>query len=703
MNMRPISRRQFVAGLSALPLAASLPAFSADNIVVDAQTRAGLAAFVEHHRKPGGGYGWISRTNAHITPTFAAVGCYRLLGLATPDVPTLVEFVKTHYPVPPGLGQQPLARLDYEQVQTLLWFGEKPDDSRAAKFTKPFVYGEYYEQNKNPTLQYQAMAVRTRKLLGLQTPDEIPAWKAYFEARRRTNGTFNNTPAEDGSGGHLMNTLWAGWAMEDIGEPLAANPDTVEWVRSCQPASGGFTWSPQPSLGAADNMIYTWAAISWLQRSGAELKDKAACFRWINEQRTEENGFRDRPGAKPNITATYYALDALRILGASLRAGKRRAPAIRRSVLPAGLHIYSAEIEAPGNGSPTEAVKLAEMIGIHIWTAKNSPPGWIAEAQRIAAARGTGVQIARGDEEYGTFTRVAGLGTYSHLDDLVAPGTAELGPYPPAKNAPHDWTEFRDHRIKAVRDANGRMVWQFNENEELTRILMDQAVADKSYGAISGFHFGVGDFLEFEPFLMSWEDRIAMVGLQDAHGGESWWWAQQLEGFRTLYVSHDPSWEGFVQAMDKQWMLAARHDATTNFTTQWTGALPEVRAHIAARENEWSWWGANAQKRRRPLAMLTVLRPGMKFEDGAPDQGTAVRVRLRFNAGKNPTRALQGDPESELVSMHVDGQQVEPHSVVKPHDRYLIQEIANPAAKKVTITVRDLATKEEQTVSADLV
>jgi hypothetical protein len=80
--------------------------------------------------------------------------------------------------------------------------------------------------------------------------------------------------------------------------------------------------------------------------------------------------------------------------------------------------------------------------------------------------------------------------------------------------------------------------------------------------------------------------------------------------------------------------------------------------------------------------MLTVLRPGMKFEDGAPDQGTAVRVRLRFNTAKNPTRALQGDPESELVSMHIDSQKVELQSVVKAHDRHLIQEIANPPQKR---------------------
>lgn len=485
--------------------------------------------------------------------------------------------------------------------------------------------------------------------------------------------------------------------MADLGAASQLGADTVAWVRSCQRRSGGFTWSPSPSLGGVENVIYTWAAVSLLDSAGAAPKDKIACVNWLRAQFTSEGGFRDRPGAKVNLTATYYALDALRILKASVHEEGHSAPAIRRPQLPTELHIYSAQVEAPGEGSPTEAVVLAEALGIHLWTAKNTPQGWIAEAQRIADARRSGVQFARGDEEYGTFTRVAGLGTYSHLDDLVAPGTAELGSYPPEKGVPHEWSEFRDTRIRKVRQVNGRMVWQFNENEELSRILLDQSVEDGSYGAISGFHFGIGDFLDLEPFLMSWEDRLPMIGLQDAHGGESWWWAAQLEGFRTLYLAREPGWEGFVEAMDRKWMLAIRRDATTPIAPQWTGALPEVRDYIAAREREWSWWGVNSQKRKRPLAAMTVLRPGMKFEEGVPQTGIAVRLRLRFSAGKNPSRAMQGEAESELISMRIDGDPVSPRSVVNPHDRYLIYEIPDGRAKQIEIVVRDLASQQEKT------
>ena len=56
--------------------------------------------------------------------------------------------------------------------------------------------------------------------------------------------------------------------------------------------------------------------------------------------------------------------------------------------------------------------------------AKNGPAGWIAEAQRYADADGVPVRFGVGDEEYGTYFGLPGLGCYSHLVDLVAPREA---------------------------------------------------------------------------------------------------------------------------------------------------------------------------------------------------------------------------------------------------------------------------------------
>jgi hypothetical protein len=35
------------------------------------------------------------------------------------------------------------------------------------------------------------------------------------------------------------------------------------------------------------------------------------------------------------------------------------------------MKVYAIQLEAPGSGSPREAVQLAKTLGIHIWAAKN--------------------------------------------------------------------------------------------------------------------------------------------------------------------------------------------------------------------------------------------------------------------------------------------------------------------------------------------
>jgi prenyltransferase beta subunit len=659
-----------------------------------------ILAFIARHRKSSGGYGWLSRTKAHITPTFAAVGCYRLLQSSVPEPEVLTDFARSHYPIPKGLSQQPLWRIDYEQAQILNWLGKAFELDKRAMLQEPFVYNTYFEQNAYPTLQHQAMAIRLRKMIGADENLYSTAWERYFRLRRRPNGTFNNSVAADGSDGHVVNTLWGMGALQDLQQPVELPANGIDWIRNCQLATGGFTWSPSAELGRCENMIYTWAAVALLSQVNSKPSDTDGCVRWINEQFTDEGGFRSSQSANPNLTATYYALEALRMLGVSASGTTRLKPARKSHSLPSTLKIYCAQIEAPGNGSPSEAVVLAKKLNIQLWTAKNASHEWIAEAQRIASLHRVNVQFARGDEEYGTYTSIRGFGTYSHLDDLVAPGEAQLGPYPPQKDVALPWTQFRNTRIKAIREHKGRMVWQFNENEELTRVLLDEACRTGAYGAISSFHFGLDDFLDFEPFLMEWEGRIGMIGLQDSHGGESWWWAGQLEGFRTLYLAEDPSWDSFVKAIDNKWVLSVRRDASTNHQIEWSGALPEVRQFIADRQQDWSWWDESESD--QPLAMLTVLSPDMLFEVGAPKEGLSIRVRLRFGLGNSPNKAVLQERQSELVSMRIDGQEVFPEEVLLPHDRYLIHHVLEAGPRTVTVVVRDLTSQRTETLLADL-
>jgi hypothetical protein len=411
------------------------------------------------------------------------------------------------------------------------------------------------------------------------------------------------------------------WALESLG--AAERPPTAlaDWVRACQLPSGGFTYEPHTQIGGVDDVFYSWAALWLLNRAGRQPKDREACVRWISSLRTSDGGFQDRPGGVANPTAPYYALECLKFLEAREHGSTDKAPTARTHAIPAGSRVFTIQVEAPGAGSPTEAVFLAEKLGIHIWAAKNAAEGWIDEAQRVARLRKAPTLFAVGNEEYGTYVELPGLGTYSHLTDMVAPNNHNWGEQMPKKKFPYPWTEFRDTRIKDLKRGSGRMVWQFNENEELTRVLLDEAAGNGTYGAICTFHFGNENFLDSQPFLMRWYGRIPMVALQDAHGGESWWWGDFLSGFRTLFIAREPSWEAWLEALDRDHVMAVRRDRITNWETQLAGGAPEVREFVLDRQNEWCWWGKEGAARERPAAAMTVLKPGMRFETGAPEKG----------------------------------------------------------------------------------
>jgi hypothetical protein len=317
----------------------------------------------------------------------------------------------------------------------------------------------------------------------------------------------------------------------------------------------------------------------------------------------------------------------------------------------------------------------------------------------VAKLRKASTLFAVGNEEYGTFVKLPGLGTYSHLADMVAPNDHNSGQQMPKKKFPYPWAEFRDTRIKELKQGSGRMLWQFNENEELTRVLLDEAAGSGTYGAICTFHFGNENFLDSQPFLMRWYGRIPMVALQDAHGGESWWWGDFLSGFRTLFVAREPSWKAWLEALDRDHVMAVRHDRITNWETQLAGGSPQVRKFALDRQNEWRWWGKERAARERPAAAMTVLKPGMRFETGVPESGTAVRVRLWAD---NTGQARPKEARAELLALKIDGRAVEPKLVSTETDRYAIYPVADAQARLATAQIRVISTGQEIAMSASL-
>ncbi|UCD62559.1 MAG: terpene cyclase/mutase family protein [Candidatus Zixiibacteriota bacterium] len=662
-----------------------------------------VLSYLEGLRRADGGYAWPDQPRSHLTSSFAAIGCYHLLERVPPNKKSLVEFVRTHHPFRIKKLERDLKVFEFQQIQSLLWLGEDAGSFReqVKSWRKPSVYPRQYEQDGYPILRFEVMALLCRRLLGLSTDDISAELIEYIDIRRRGNGSFNNTPAGEGGDGHVMNTWWGLQALAALNRSGEKREETIAWVQGCQLADGGFTYQPKPTLAGIADITYAWAAARILEIYGVQPARRKACIEYVLSLRNEDGGFGDRQGWPSNPVATYRGLDIIRGLGgfellsSSRRRQKRRA---QRRRLPKDLRIFTIQIEAHGKGSPADAVELARALRIDLWGAKNSAPGWIAAAQAVADRRKVPVTFFVANEEYGTFVRVPGLGTYSHTSDIIAPANVEFGPSPAGGQAV-SWEEFRRRRLVPLQKAGGRLIWQFNENEELTRLYLDDSLKRGGYAAISTFHFGNPDFTNSEPFLKHYWQQIPFVALQDAHGNEPWWWGDQLTGFRTLFLAKEPTWSGWLKALEENWVVAVRYDSVSGYETWMHGGVPEAVEFVRGREQQWRWW--DNPRIKRPLVSIVAVKPNDQWETARPKRGVTVRVRC---CRDNTLRGLPKAPRIELIELFVDGRKVVPKLVAPKaqwgayRDYYHFCNVAQPAPGRHTATavVRSLKT---QTVS----
>ena len=650
--------------------------------------------------KSDGGFGWEDQEESHLTSTFAAIASHKLLKIPLRDQKRLAEFVRTHHPSQLKKMEQEHRIFDFQQIQSLVWLSEDiskfRDTVRAWK--KPVAYLKQYEQHGYPVFQSEMAAIKCHALVGLK-PDDLPAaFVEYLDSRRRDNGSFNNTPATDGGDGHILNTWWGLQALDFLGRSHEKKSETVAWLQACQRSSGGFTFAPKPEFGGVDDVAYTWAAVRALHLLGSEPRKRIACVNYLHSLANADGGFGDRPCWQSNPVANYYALDALKVLTdepvdfrLELNLNFRESP------VPAHFSVFSIQIEAPGQGSPSDAVELARKLRIHLWGAKNAKPEWLARAQAIADRRRLPVRFFVSNEEYGTWLKVPGLGTYSHTSDVIAPLGRNSGKA--LNQASVSWAEFRKQRLAQLQRARGRLVWQFGENEELVRMLLDDSVERGGFAAISTFHFGNPDFTNSEPFLHRWRGKIPFIALQDAHTSEAWWSCDLLAGFRTLFLATEPTWESWLEALKKNWVVAVRHDAASNFKTWMHSGSREVLDFVRARETDWKWW-SDAKTIERPLATLAVLRPDDRFEVGAPSEGVALRLRCWWDC---TVHGVLKRPLVELIRLTLDGKELKTSSVEKKNALGAITDHYHLAPLKqidtghhaVVVTLRRLNTGEE--------
>ncbi len=258
--MTRITRRGFVKASGAAAPVAMWPASGfCSGSGPDAFAKA-VPQYLETLAREDGGYGWEAQDDSYLTVTYAVVGVYHALGLPVPRAAKAAAFIRVGHPINGPLAQTrqhwtEMKEFTYQQIQALLWLGEPVDEwlkRRVAGWHKVADYTTAYEAGGNPVFRQEVQPLLCRELLGLPCEALAQAFGAYFDARRRADGTFNNTPASDGSAGHLVNTFFGIRAQQALG--IAPHPEVGAWIRRCQQADGGFSWCPEPHVGGLSDL-----------------------------------------------------------------------------------------------------------------------------------------------------------------------------------------------------------------------------------------------------------------------------------------------------------------------------------------------------------------------------------------------------------------------------------------------------------------
>ncbi len=620
--------------------------------------------------KPDGGYGWEDQYDSHLTPTYAVTGILYNIGELPKDKARLAEFIWTHHPQKGSntstsgnyfMGNAPrgeagpsgsnLRNLVYEQIQGILWLGGDVSSFKADVKSWKSQAGilANYEGHGYGGLFQEAMTPVCSKLLGIPM-DNGDEFLKYLKKNRRSNGSYNNAPATAGGDGNILNTYWALYAHKAQSGVESQTPETVNWLQSCQVDNGGFTHQPKPTIGANDDVIYTWAGIKSLQLLGARPKNEKRVIEYLLSLRNADGGFGARPGLHSTPVASFYAIDALRALNAISALDRSVTPEKLSEPKPdfSGHQVYTVQFQAHGQGSPLEAVMLADSLKIHLWGVKYPVAGWLEAAQKIAQNNKVPVTFFMSDEPHDNLLSIPGMGSFDHVLDYIAPAKT---PISYADSATFD--EFKSTTLKNLKNANGGLMLQVSNNEPLARLLLDESVNNFGYLAISTVHFGQ-NFMFWLPYIAEYRYRLPLVTLQDAHGAESWWWSNELVNHRTLFIAKEPSYDAMISALKKNWVVGTRHDSVSNYKTRMLGGTMAAREFIASRQKSWQWWDKN-ESAMRPWAAVTIITPEDKYEAGRPPKGVAVRVRPWWNSVRQSLRT----PAVELEKLEIDGQVVE--------------------------------------------
>ena len=300
------------------------------------------------------------------------------------------------------------------------------------------------------------------------------------------------------------------------------------------------------SLAEFDDVYHIWTALHGLKLLGRHLPNSVECAAWINTLQNHDGGFGDRPGWRSRLYSTFYAVDALSLLGAEITTKSLDAP--KPDPIPDGqFEIYQALFKTP-EIAPSDLAALNQR-GFNLLGLKSSDFA-LAEQLRDAIRRQQlPMDVVLCPEAYPHRATHRGGAVLHHVaNPTLDPAwndkqrsTWLAADAAGAESLP--WTEYQSRVLQPLQEM-GSLIYPEQDFE------MEFAYEsyDTSYNAmLVGFNWAPSDFVRVFPWRERYIDRLVLIADADAHGDLAKW-SPQLDHTRNLYLADSPSYANFQKA-----------------------------------------------------------------------------------------------------------------------------------------------------------
>ena len=609
-----------VGSLCCANVRADVPAADV-NIDADA-----VVAYVNRCRKANGAYGPLDQEYTDAAWNYPAVRTLHLLNIEITTPEAIIEHGCGSPPGHAGYGHAQF--FHHHGIRQSLGRSIDPAHRRVViehlgfkvgYYTSPFgstndlLFKSGGRPNPDPldigsrTFYYGNLTSLHDLLAGLKASQREPeSTQPLIDSVRRkqaAQGGYCDVRTDNGSptdaDAHVVHTMCATAALDLLNATTSRPGDVAAFIHACRLPDGAYRWNPHSLLpGNEADVYYTWAALRTLKLLNQPHQQVDATRTWLNSLQNADGGFGDRPGWRSRLYSTYYAVEALALLGGDARrniTSKRLAMPPVETIAPGEFHIYQAQFKQPVV-TPADLDGLRAR-GFNLLALKSDK---FSDAEPLLAAireRNLPMDVILCPEAYPHRLLQLGGVNLNHVGNFTldprwtTEHRAVWQSADAAGQAGLPWSGYRERVLQPLRQLGCLMYPEQDYQQEYAYMAYDDnRTGACGYNAVlAGFNWAPYDFVRVFSWRERYVERLTPIADVDAHGDLAKW-SVHLDPTRTLFIARGPTYADFQEATaNGRVVCVVTGTPGVASGVTYYGPRPAVD-FVRQRINEWRWW-----------------------------------------------------------------------------------------------------------------